>query len=147
MSTMQISKVRATLLAIIFAGAPLSPASHAQDLKTAVIVNVPFAFQNGSQQLPAGRYTISTDYQHIATIQGLARSGFAMTGSDEDRQPAKTTEVVFDKYGDQYFLHEIWVAGDTSHTYFPTSKAERREISSNRTAPSTVVVAALEPPR
>jgi hypothetical protein len=147
MSTIQVSKVRAILLAIIFAGAPLSPASHAQDLKTAVIVNVPFAFQNGSQHLAAGRYTISMDYQHIASIRGESGSGFAMTGSDEERQPSTTTKVVFRKYGDQYFLREVWVAGDTSHTYFPTSKVERLEISSNRTAPSTVVVAALEPPR
>lgn len=146
MSKMQ-SKVRATLLAIVFAGAALSPALHAQDLKDAVIVNVPFAFQNGSQHLNAGLYTIRMDYQNVATIRGESASGFSMTGSDVDLQPSKTTKVVFRKYGDQYFLHEIWVAGDTSHTYFPTSKVERRELSVNRTAPTTVVVAALEPPR
>jgi hypothetical protein len=146
MSKMQ-SKVRATLLAIVFAGAALSPALHAQDLKDAVIVNVPFAFQNGSQHLNAGLYTISMDYQNVATIRGESASGFSMTGSDVDLQPSKTTKVVFRKYGDQYFLHEIWVAGDTSHTYFPTSKVERRELSANRTAPTTVVVAALETPR
>ncbi len=147
MSTIQISRVRAILLAIVFAGASLSSASHAQDLENAVIVNVPFAFQNGSQHLTAGLYTISMDYENVASIRGESASGFAITGSDEELQPSKTTKVVFRKYGDQYFLHEIWVAGDTSHTYFPTSKVEKREISSNRTAPTTVVVAALEPPR
>ena len=147
MSTLQISKVRAILLAIIFAGAPLAPASHAQDLEGKVIVNVPFAFQNGSQHLSAGLYTISMSYQNIASIRGESRSGFAMTGFDEDPQPSKTTKVVFRKYGDQYFLDEIWVAGETSHTYFLPSKAERLEISANRTAPTSVVVAALEPPR
>lgn len=147
MSTLQVSKVRAILLAIILAGAPLSPASHAQDLEGAVIVNVPFAFQNGSQHLSAGLYTISISYQNIASIRGESRSGLAMTGSDEDRQPSKTTRVVFLKYGDQYFLHQIWVAGETSHAYFLESKKERLETSANRTAPTSVVVAALEPPR
>jgi hypothetical protein len=147
MSTLQISKVRAIFLATILAGAPLAPASHAQDLEGTVIVNVPFAFQNGSQHLSAGLYTISMDYQHIAIIRGELGSGVAMAAFDEDRQPSKTTKVVFRKYGDQYFLDEIWVAGDTGHTYFLPSKQEKLEISANMTATTSVVVAALEPPR
>jgi hypothetical protein len=147
MSTLQVTKVRAILLAIIFAGAPLSPTSHAQDLESKVIVNVPFAFQNGSQHLSAGLYTISTSYQNIASIRGASRSGFALTGLDEDSQPSKTTRVVFRKYGDQYFLNEIWVKGDTTHTYFLQSKRESVELSANRTAPTNITLAALEPPR
>jgi hypothetical protein len=147
MSTLQISKVRAILLAIIFAGGPLSPASHAQDLEGTVIVNVPFAFQNGTQHLSAGLYTISMDYEHVAIIRGVSGSGVAIAQFDEDRQPSKTTKVVFHKYGDRYFLNEVWVAGDTGHTYLLPSKQEKVEISANRTAPSSVVVAALEPPR
>jgi hypothetical protein len=147
MSTLKVSKVRAILLAIIFAGAPWSPASHAQDLECTVTVNVPFAFQNGSQHLSAGLYTIRLSYQDVARIQGQSRSGFAMTRLDQDGQPSKTTRVVFSKYGDQYFLHEVWVEGETTHTSFLQSKQERVELSANRTAPTSVVVAALEPPR
>jgi hypothetical protein len=147
MSTLQISKVRAILLAIILTGAALSAASHAQDLEGTVIVNVPFAFQNGSQHLSAGLYTISMDSQRVAIIRGESRSGVAIAGFDEDPQPSKTTKVVFNKYGDQYFLHEIWVEGDTLHTYFPPSKQEKLEISANRTAPTSVEVAALQPHR
>jgi hypothetical protein len=147
MSTLQISKVRAILLAIILTGAPLSPASQAQDLEGTVIVNVPFAFQNGPQHLSAGSYTISMDSQRIAIIRGESRSGVALAQFEEDGQPSRTTKVVFDKYGDQYFLHAIWVEGDTRHTYFLPSKQEKLEISANRTAPTSVVVAALETPR
>ena len=147
MNTLSISKFRAILLAVTLAGAPLSPASHAQDLESKVIVNVPFAFHNGSQHLSAGLYTISTSYQNIASIRGASRSGFALTGLDEDSQPSKTTRVVFRKYGDQYFLNEIWVKGDTTHTYFLQSKQESVELSANRTAPTNITVAALEPPR
>ena len=147
MSTLQISKVRATLLAIIFAGASLSPASHAQDLEGKVVVKVPFAFEDGSQHFSPGLYTISMDYRNIATIRGESSAGFATTGFDEEPQPSQTTKVVFHKYGDQYFLEQIWIAGETTHTYFLPSKAEKLEMSANRTAPTDVVVAALEPPR
>jgi len=129
MSTLQISKLRAILLAIICAGAPLSPASHAQDLEGNVVVKVPFAFENGSQHFSPGLYTISVNYRNIATIRGESKSGFATTGLDEDRQPSQTTKVVFHKYDDQYFLEEIWVAGETTHMYFLPSKAEKLEIS------------------
>jgi hypothetical protein len=87
------------------------------------------------------------DYLNIATIRGESKSGFATTGFDEDPQPSQTTKVVFHKYGDQYFLEEVWVAGETTHTYFLPSKAERLEISANRSAPTSVVVAALDQPR
>jgi hypothetical protein len=147
MSTLQISKVRAILLAIIIAGAPFSLASHAQDLEGHVVVKVPFAFENGSQHFSPGLYTISVDYLNIATIRGESKSGFATTGFDEDRQPSQTTKVVFHKYGGQYFLDEVWVAGETTHTHFLPSKAERLEISANRSAPTSVVVAALDQPR
>jgi hypothetical protein len=147
MSTLQISKVRAILFAIIFAGASLSPASHAQDLEGRVVVNVPFAFENGSQHFSPGLYTISVDYRNIATIRGESKSGFATTWFDEDSQPSQTTKVVFHRYGEQYFLDEIWVAGESTHTYFPPSKAEKLEVAANRIAPTSVVVAALESPR
>jgi hypothetical protein len=145
MRTLQISKAYASLLTVILAGAPLLPASQAQDPENAAIVNVPFAFANGSQHFTAGLYTISTDDQHIVSIRGESSSGFAMAWFNEDSQPSKTTKVVFSKCGDQYFLHEIWVAGETSHTYLPPSKAEKLETSANRAAPTSVVVAALEP--
>jgi hypothetical protein len=127
----------------------LSPATHAQDLEGAVMVNVPFAFQNGSQHLSAGLYTISPSLQNIVTIRGKLDSGFILVKFDEDQQPSKTTQVLFRKYGDQYFLHEIWAAGDTSHTYFPPSREEKAKLkmSANKTAPTSVVLAALEPPR
>jgi hypothetical protein len=147
MSTLQISKVRAILLAIIVAGAQLSPASHAQDLEGSLIVNVPFAFQNGSQHFSAGLYTMSMIYQDLVRIRGKSGSGFTIAEFDKERQPSQTTKVVFRKYGDQYFLHEIWVAGDSRHTYFLPSKEEKLEISANRTAPTTVELAALERPR
>ena len=147
MSTLSMSKLRAILLAITFAGAPLCPASHAQDLEGAVVVNVPFAFENGSQHFTAGLYSILMDDQRILAIHGESRSGFTLAWFQEDSHPSGTTKVVFLRYGDQYFLHEIWVAGESSHTYCLPSKAEEREMAADRVAPTGVVVAALEMPR
>jgi hypothetical protein len=135
MSTLSMSKFRAILLAITFAGAPLCGASHAQDLEGAVVVNVPFAFEYGSGHFRPGLYTIRMESRNILELRGEKGSSFAMTNLDEDNRPSKTTKVVFRRYGDQYFLHEVWVEGETSHTSSMPSKAEKLEISANRTAP------------
>ena len=146
MSTLQLSRISAILLTVILAGAPLSPALRAQDPEDVVEVNVPFAFESGSQHFAPGLYTISRNDQNVIAIRGESKSGFVLSWFNEDGKPSKTTKIVFSKYGDQLFLQELWVSGDTSHTYFLPSKEEKREMSANRTAPTTMVVAALERP-
>lgn len=69
-----------------------------------------------------------------------------MVWFDEDSRPSTTTKVVFLRYGDQYVLHEVWVEGETRHTYCLPSKEEKREMAANKAVPTGVVVAALEMP-
>ncbi len=147
MNTLSMLKFRGICFAIILAVAPLSAASHAQNIEDAVVVNVPFAFSDGSRNFAAGLYTIRVDDHKILAINGELGSGYVMTWFEEDSHPSKTTKVVFGKYGDQYFLHEIWIAGETTHSYCLPSKTEKREMAANETAPAVVVVAGLEMPR
>jgi hypothetical protein len=148
MSTLSMSKFRPILFAFILAVAPLPAALHAQDMDDeALLVNVPFAFQNGSQHLAAGRYTIRLENQNVLEIQGETRTGLALALFDESSRPSNTSKVVFLRYGDQYFLHEVWVAGETRHTYFLPSKAEKLEVAANKAVPTGVEVVALEMPR
>jgi hypothetical protein len=147
MSTLSVRRFNAILFASILAVAPLSVASHADDLEGAVIVKVPFAFENGSQHLAPGLYTIRMESENISTIQGQSRSGFALTWLSEDRHPSTTTKVVFHRYSERYFLDQVWVAGETSHSYFLPSTAEKLEMAADRTTPTSVEVTALETPR
>jgi hypothetical protein len=147
MSTLSKWKFSASLIAVILAATPSSLVSQAQNLDESVIVNVPFAFGDGSQNFAAGQYSIRMDDQKILAIRGQSNSGFAMVWFERDSHPADTTKVVFRKYGDQYFLSEIWIAGESTHTYRLPSKQEKREEAANKEAPTEVVVAALEMPR
>jgi hypothetical protein len=147
MSTPSMWKFRASLFAFILAAAPLSPALHAQDTDEAVIVNVPFAFHNGLQHLAAGLYTIRLEGQNVLEIRGEKAAGLALVLFDENSRPSNTTKVVFLKYGDQYFLQEVWVAGQTRHTYCLPTKAEKLEMAANKATPTGVEVAALQMPR
>jgi hypothetical protein len=147
MGSLSMWKFRAILFVVILAVAPSSAVSHAQDLDDAVVVNVPFVFSDGLQNFDAGRYTIRMGEQRILAIRGESNSGFAMAWFEEYGQPSKTTKVVFRKYGHRYVLSEVWIAGETSHTYCLPSKAEEREMAANKAVPAVVVVAALEMPR
>jgi hypothetical protein len=151
MSTLSMWKFRASLSAAVLAVASLAPACHAQTRWTSTQVNVPFAFEYGSQHFDAGLYTISMPVEHLISIQGKAGHGLAYMVPDIDSQPAKTGKVVFRKYGNRYFLREMWTVGATNHLHCVQSKAERQaerlELASNQTTPTGVELALLESPR
>lgn len=144
MRSPSIWKLRSSLFAVILVATSWSPASRAQAVGMSLEVNVPFAFDNGTQHFAAGPYTIRMEEPHVLLIQGSSQSGLTMTWFDQDLTPSKTTKVVFQRYGDRYFLSEIWVTGDATHTYVPPSKREKQlEEAANRTADTGVQVALL----
>jgi hypothetical protein len=125
----------------------LSAALHAQETDEAVVVNVPFAFQYGSKHFGAGRYTIRLQDQDVLVIQGEKDAALALAWFDEESHPSNTSKVVFLRYDDNYVLQEVWVTGETRHTYCLPTKAEKREMAANKAISTTVEVAAMEMPR
>lgn len=149
MITLSVSKVRAGLSAAVLVIASFASASYANAQGREIKVNVPFAFENGSQHLPAGIYTLQMQSDHVMLIHGQVNSGLTMTNPQETLRPSQKSKVVFRKYGDQYFLREVWTAASTTHFQCTKSKAEKRlQIARNETpAPQGQEVALLEMPR
>ncbi len=115
--------------------------------QTAVVkANVPFSFIVDKADFPAGEYT----------IQSLGTSGTAITIQSSDRKVIKVvmpnacesqkaqpnTKLVFHRYGDRYFLAQIWTAGNHLGRELPKSGREA-EIAMDYPAQSVVVVATL----
>jgi hypothetical protein len=108
-------------------------------------VNVPFDFVVNGATLPSGEYS----------VQGLAL-GNAISIRNADYiakalvlgtrcQSPKTSEkakLVFHRYGNRYFLAQIWMAGDNAGVELAKSRLET-EIAQSRTAEEVVLVAAL----
>jgi hypothetical protein len=148
MSTFSMLKVPATFIAAVLAVASLAPALHAQDSGFIVKVNVPFAFETATgQYFTAGVYTIRMDRAESMLIQGTSKSGLAITQLANDGKPAEKGKAVFTRYGEKYFLHEVWVTGNSSHLLCNESKAERRLQVAGIQAPSNVQLALLETAR
>jgi hypothetical protein len=82
----------------------------------AVKANIPFNFTVGEQSMPAGDYTITSPSRHIVLIQSADRQHFGMViGSDSSHEAAAgRPALVFDKYGEYYFLHRVLSPANTS---------------------------------
>ena len=92
--------------------------------------NVPFSFNAAGKSMPAGQYSIKTlgvsDGKSLA-LQG-SEPGAVMilsANSSEKRNAADATKLVFHVYGSEYFLSEIWVAGNNLGHQIPVSTRER----------------------
>ena len=113
-------------LAITSAVAPAAAFSF-----ESIKVDVPFDFSDGQRMYPAGKYTIrpvgvnTNPAIRIAGDDGKT-SGMFLAGVGETIQPRNETALIFHRYGDQYFLFQIWTAGETTGVEIPKSSAERR---------------------
>lgn len=87
---------------------------------------IPFDFTVGNTLLPAGTYTISSDTAHVVVIRNAAKHIQIANLSYPSGEVSKKRELVFHKYGDQYFLSEIECSAAEMNMKLPTSKLEKR---------------------
>jgi hypothetical protein len=154
MTTLSMSKIRAAVVVASLAVASGTTALHAQDETRRIPVNIPFAFEVASAHLSPGTYVLGDPLQHVLTVRGKSGTVLAIDWREADLAPATEGKVVFDRYGDRYFLREVWVEGKSEHFRCPESKAEHqvRKIyqAANRASiatPTSVEIALLENPR
>ena len=121
-----------TIVAIALAMAVVS--ANAQSSRT-LISNVPFEFVVGDRILPAGEYRISNALRHALTIQTSDASDSAsrLTNDIEPRKDRQHARLVFHRYGQRYFLAEVWSGADSTGWQLLKSRQQRaieRENSS-----------------
>jgi hypothetical protein len=147
MTNTTFSKLQSSLFIGVLAIGAFASASPAVAQGPAVQVTVPFAFQNGSQHLPAGTYRIDLNSEHVMILRGTAANaaGVAMTLPEQRSKEIAKGKVVFQRYGDHYYIHEVWLPNSTEGRECVASRAEKRDkqlqLAQNTTAPSNVEVA------
>lgn len=105
--------------------------AKAQTLVYGLRVNIPFAFTVGNKTMPAGRYSVSrvsADSEgqliQISSLDGKANTFRTTTPVTTTKPKAKGT-LVFHRYGDQYFLFQVWSPGGSIGRSLPRSRSER----------------------
>jgi hypothetical protein len=119
-----------------------------------VIVDIPFDFTVGNKELKAGRYAVSRITPNgpngtllIRNEDDHAAANFNVNGvtSKDDDSNAR---LVFNRYGKQYFLSQIFDGAGKEGYKLMKSKSEREAakkgdtITQNVVAPQVVTVAA-----
>ena len=138
---MKSARTLVTLCLLITAATLFAQTTPSQRLMT---VNIPFAFSAGDATLPAGQYllyTISPDWGiRFATIDGR-HNAFVNTLPNYRSTPSENTRLVFRRYGNEYFLEQVWVTGDELvRSPLPSKRA--KEIASSGDAQQTFTILA-----
>lgn len=118
---------RITALAF-FAIANFALAGHSFAQSSGVQATVPFDFTVGNKVLPAGTYIIKTESStHVIMIRNHDKPISALSAVYQDGKRAQNGgQLVFNKYGAQYFLSEILCDEADMNLKVPTSKTEKR---------------------
>lgn len=134
-----------TLRPILFAFTVLFLATTAHAQHESVKATVPFDFVVGDRAYPAGEYTVKTLGESDITLRidktQEADGGVINSNSCRQLQASNQTKLVFRRVGENYFLYQVWTAGDSQGREFPISRREL-QISQNREKPEMVIVAA-----
>jgi hypothetical protein len=87
---------------------------------------VPFAFIVRSRVLPAGTYRIQSVGANLVEVRAKDNSVVETSTTYSDNDGSGTdNRLVFNKYGDQYFLREILCDSAIIHSTLPASKLEK----------------------
>lgn len=110
-------------LLVVFATSAL--AANAQTTQH-VYAQIPFDFVIGDKTLSAGKYSISAEMQGAVMVRNVAakESAIRLANPVERRSSKAIPRLIFHRYGQTYFLAEVWQGGDVGRALH-ASKAER----------------------
>jgi hypothetical protein len=117
-------------IALVFAITIYPTKAHAQ-ITGALEVNIPFAFHAGNAKLPPGKYIIhpfddsNLTVMEISSADGSTSALFQVQESDANSAPAKS-ELIFNKYGNRYFLAKLFDEGNPSGSQVAESPYEKK---------------------
>ncbi|HYJ47233.1 MAG TPA: hypothetical protein VEV81_11530 [Pyrinomonadaceae bacterium] len=103
---------------------------HAQSRREQT-ANIPFSFTVADKTFPAGEYNVTrlnpqSDKAVIAIKSEDGRlSKIVLTMPVLASKPQERAKLVFNHYGDQYFLVQVWTPADNTGLELPPSRNER----------------------
>ena len=154
----QTLRAVAMLVSVVALAFITAVASNAQSGGRKLRADIPFDFVVGDRTLAAGEYVVgqmsltSSEAILIHSRKG-GRNVIRMSNAVTSSAPRRKTQLTFVRYGDTYYLSQVWIAGSAEGREMLKSKAERkaeRELARNSSAgnlarhdkPETVTISA-----
>ena len=128
--TYRIVAILGVLLTFAVAGYTQAPSK--------VEVNIPFEFAAGKTTLPAGTYSIKRMSGNNVTLRSEdGKSSVILNApvTNSSSDPNAVERIVFERYGDQFALAQIWLTADSGRQVWTNkkgAKSQRIEIALRR---------------
>ncbi|HZJ42319.1 MAG TPA: hypothetical protein VFD63_01030 [Pyrinomonadaceae bacterium] len=113
--------------------------TRAQSLEYRIKATIPFDFNVADKKMQAGEYSVIRTNQNagdgilsISNLDGQSRSISAVVPVESWKTSSKA-RLVFHRYGDQYFLFQVWPPSAMTGRQFIKSRTERdlNQVSKN----------------
>jgi hypothetical protein len=107
--------------------------AQAQEL---LVVNIPFNFVAGNMTLPAGEYSIKVSAPERTLLlidrKDAAMSSFMNTDAVATTEIQTESKLIFNRYGDRYFLSQVWTEGNSRGRQLSKSAREKEMAQSTK---------------
>ncbi len=119
----------------------------------AMVVDIPFAFTAGNATLPAGEYRVQKMDRNSAVLLihcwDTRASALVITNAAQAKELQAESKLVFNRYGNRYFLSQVWTSGSIRGRQLPISPREKEmpQLARNETKTEITLVARLSPAR
>jgi len=133
----QMIKGLAMLVLVVMLSLVTASATKAQSSRQ--VANIPFDFVVGSEELQAGEYRVETvsSTGMAMKISGEHQGVYRLSSTITASRRAETGKLVFHRYGNRYFLAEIWTPGESVGRELLKSKDEKaveRELAAAKSS-------------
>jgi hypothetical protein len=111
-----------------FAVASLLTTGNMSAQDSAVQVTIPFNFAVGNTVLPSGTYIVSSETPQMILVRNKDHGKLASMAliNQANARNASENKLVFNRYGNEYFLNQILCPSAAIVAELPTSKREKR---------------------
>jgi hypothetical protein len=116
-----------------------APHAAAQSAKKRLVLKAPFSFIIENHEIPAGTYwiTLQDGWLQMQTADGQAVTS-VLTLPTEGRSNEDKARATFHRYGNRYFLSQVWLASSARGRQTLESDEEQR--SRKLEAPQAIVL-------
>jgi len=119
---------------------------QAQNSSSNQMVTIPFDFFVGADKLPAGAYTLRAEDSRTAMkiqLRDQSSGRYFLIHPIESPSIQDRSKLVFHKYGNDYFLSQVWTAGRATGEELNKTKSQQRlerELANQAGKPESVAI-------
>lgn len=107
----------------------------------AIKAQIPFPFHMGGSVLPSGSYTVDNGVaREVLRFKSAdGKSTVILSHAVQSTATPTRTKLVFNRYGDQYFLSQVWAGDGNTGRELPKTRLEKEVATAAKRTTQTLL--------